>query len=708
MAKRATRRIRSEPQRENQAQTQALPAQTWLVVVILAAGALVYCNSLAGAFIFDDRISILDNEKITHLRPVGDLLKSRRPVVVLSLALNYAAGGLSPRGYHLFNLGVHLLAGLFLFGVIRRTMSSERMVEAFGRMAPWFAASVALLWVIHPLQTQSVTYVIQRSESLMGLFYLLTLYCLIRAATASSHSWPWYAASIASCGLGMGSKAVMVTAPVMMLFYDRVFLSTSWSALIRGRWAFHLGLAATWFVLFLYGIPGGVLNPSSKGVTVGFGVEGVSGFDYAMTQAGVILHYLRVALWPTGLCLDHAWPIVDGIGDAVFPGLVILALLIGVLWSYRAMPWLGFAGTWFFVILSPTSSFVPVKDAAFEHRMYLPLAAVLVVCLALFVRVFRLGFRRMNWSLQAGHLVLFVLMLVVVSVLGAQTYRRNALYHDPVLIWEDTVEKAPHNARAHNSLGWSLLEQGRTDEAIRRFHDASAQDSTYAAAHANLGTALMQKGDYPGAIKAFRTAFEIDPREFGAEFHLKLATAYFMAGEHASAVGTYQGVLETEPEACDESDYLHYGNALSTLGRLDEAVTAFRKSVAMNPTYAKGYYSLGNVLSWMNDLNGAMNAYREAIKIRPGFFEANVRLGALLDHDDRLVEAVACYRRALRRDSPQINPIVRFEAHYGLGQSLLRLDRFEEATVSFRTALEINPKDARAQRGLQTALSKGR
>lgn len=680
-------------------------ASIWLVLLILLAGLLAYSNSFAGKFLLDDRVGILENEQIKHPWPPWPLLKSRRPVVALSLAFNYALGGLKPWGYHFFNLAVHLLSAMLLFGVVRRTMSLGRMKHASRETASWFAVSVALLWVIHPLQTQSVTYVIQRSESLMGLFYLATLYCMIRGAS-SAKPLLWYGMSVACCALGMGSKAVMVTAPVIMLLYDRVFLSRSMTELIKRRWMLHLGLVATWNVLVFCGVFRGVLNPSTDNVTVGFGLEGISPLDYAMTQPGVIVHYLRLALWPQELCLDYGWPIVNGYREIVLSGIAVLALVIGVVWAFLRKPWLAFTGAWFFIILGPTSSFIPIKDPAFEHRMYLPLAAVLIVIVAMVVRLMSLASNRLGWGVQPRRMVLFLLMLIVCSMLGAATYRRNALYHDPVLIWQDTVDKAPHHARAHNTLGWVLLEKGRVGKAIRKFQDAIARDSGFAAAHANLGIALLQKRDYRRAIEAFRKAFEVDPREFGAMFHLKLANAYYLAGEHTSAIESFESVMDIDPEACRESDYLHLGNALKIRGRLDEAVAAFQKSVEINPNYDKGHYSLGDVLSRRNDVEGAIAAYRKALRINPRYFEANVRLGILLDFEGRPSEAVDCYQKALRYDSDMVNSAVRLEARYQLGASLMKLQRFDEAAASFRAALRIDSNHSGSQRGLQAALRK--
>ncbi len=339
-------------------------------------GLLAYHNSLHAGFVLDDQPHITENPRIRQLWPPWDIvLHTSRPVVLFSVAVNYALGGLNPWGYHLFNVGVHILAALTLFGVARRAFVSEPLRSRFGEAAEWLAAVISLIWLAHPLQTEAVTYTIQRGESLMGLFYLLTLYCVVRGSGAP-RSQGWSMAAVASCALGMASKPVMVTAPVVILLYDRAYLAKSWRDVMKRRWILHACLAATWLLL-----PRLLANGSTEwNESAGFAYNGVPPLDYALTQSGVILHYLRLAFWPQPLCFDYCcaygWPVARTVGDAA-PGLMVVGALLAVtIWTWWRNPALGFLGVWFFLILVPTSSFVPVADLAVEHRMYLPLAAV--------------------------------------------------------------------------------------------------------------------------------------------------------------------------------------------------------------------------------------------------------------------------------------------------------------------------------------------
>lgn len=705
MAKRKKARTRHLTRHDVAPVDGASRRRVLIVLALLGAGLLAYGNSLFGAFVFDDTVAILKNRHIKYLWPIEHWLGARRPVVALSLAINYRIGDFEPFGYHVFNLGVHLLASLVLFGVVRRSAVLIRSGSLSARSSDWFAGLVALCWVVHPLGTQAVTYVIQRGESLMALFYLLTLYCMIRGAQASRPG-RWYGLSIVCCGLGMGSKAVMVTAPLMMVLYDRLFLCRSFGEVIRRRWHLHLGLASTWIVLGLCGVAGAVIAPPpTAAATVGFGFKGVTPAAYALSQPAVILHYLRLVVWPVGQCLDYGWPVVDKVAEAVAPGLVILALLVATVWALRRRRWLGFAGAWFFVILSPTSSFIPIRDLAFEHRMYLPLAAVIVMALAGAGFLLKDGFSRLSIGPGGRRVVMVALAICSVFALGVATHRRNALYRDPVLIWQDTIAKAPHNRRPYNALAWVYLEKDQNAEAIRGFRDAVAVDPDYAEAHANLAGVLLQEGDYPGAIAECRKVLQLDPAGFGAELYIRLATAHLLRGDNAEAIKSFRDALRIDPRGCGEHVYLNLGTALLNLGRVDEAIMALQSALRMNADYDMAYFSLGNARLQSGDVPGAIDAYRDAVRVNPGYADAFVRLGIALNRNNLPQQAMDSFRKGLAAVSGQTSAWVPIEAHFQIGKVLLAQGRNAEAAESFGAALRIDPGHTDARDGLRAAES---
>lgn len=482
--------------------------------LLAAAGSAAYLNSLSVPFLFDDFYHILHNPRIRDLlHPAGVMGGTARPLVALTLAVNYALGGLNVWGYHLFNLAVHLAAGLTLWGILRRTFRGPQSDE--------LALAAALLWLLHPLQTQSVTYVIQRGESLMGLFYLLTLTCVIRG---------WQGRAILCCALGMLSKPVMVTAPVIVLLYDRIFLAGSWAELFRRRKWLYAGLAATWMILPAVLSQG----PREYQDSVGMGLKLASPFSYLMTQPGVILHYLRLSFWPHPLLLDTQWPIAKSFGEAVLPAAAIAGLLAWTVWALRRRPEIGFWGAWFFGILAPTSSLLPITDPAFEHRMYLPLAAVTVGAVLILKR---LTGRR--------PLLFWGALLLLASALGVTTLRRNAVYNDPVIFWQEHLSHRPGNVRAYVSLGAALQQRGRSAEAEEAFKSALKLQPDLADAHNNLAYLLFLRDDLAGAEFHYREALRLSPDL--AVAHWGMGKLLRKTGRQEEAAKEHQKAIRLNP-----------------------------------------------------------------------------------------------------------------------------------------------------------------
>ena len=426
----------------------------WAAALILAGTVLlVYANSLTAPFVFDDTSAILENPTIRHLWPPGDALSPPntaagavgRPLVNLSLAINYSVGGLEVQSYHVLNLGVHLAATLLLFGLVRRTLLRPPLAACFGRDSFWLGGAIALLWSVHPLLTESVTCIVQRSELLGALFYLLTLYAFARAATGNA-SRLWLTLSVASCLLGVLAKEIVATVPLVVFLYDRTFVAGDFRTAWARRRTYYLALVSSWLLLALL-----MAHNQKRGGTVGFGL-GVSPWDYALTQCHALLLYLRLSFWPSPLVFDYGMRLARSLGEVWWQAVTLLGLVAGTFFALARKPAVGFAAFAFFAILAPSSSFVPlVTQPVAEHRMYLPLAAV--VALTLLV-AYRWSAR---WTL-AGAAGLAVLA-------GFATAQRNFDYRSALALWSDTVAKRPDNPRAHVNLGSTLATAGQVDAA---------------------------------------------------------------------------------------------------------------------------------------------------------------------------------------------------------------------------------------------------
>ena len=618
--------------------------------VIVLGAALAYHGSLNAPFVFDDAAAIEKNSTIRHLWPVWSALSPPvdgagvvgRPLVNLSLAVNYAFGGTSVRGYHLFNLAVHALAGLALFGVVRRTLLQPRLRARFdsATAAVSVALAVALLWVVHPLQTESVITIVQRNELLVSLFYLLTLYAVIRAAESSKpHLWSGLA--IVAGFLGVASKEVMVSAPLIVFVYDRTFIAGTFREAWRRRWDTYLGLTASWLLL-----AGLMLTNQQRAGTVGFGL-GVTSWEYLLTQCQAIVLYLKLSFWPHPLVLDYGTDVVAHATDVLPQALLLIALAAGTVIALRRRPVLGFLGISFFGILAPSSSFVPLATQTMaEHRMYLPLAAVLALTVAGLYGRF-------------GRRTLLV-CLALATGLGIVTAQRAENYRTLLAIWGESVAQQPANARAQVNFGFALAQAGhRPEESIPHYLEALRLKPACAEAYYSLANALRAQGRTDEALEDYARALQLRPNY---------------------------------PEA-----HNNWGNALLQLHRLPEAREHYAAAVRLAPDYAEAHSNLGLMLFRSGHVPEALAEYAESLRLAPNLAETEQNLANALAQSGRATEALAHYVAAdrLRPNSPDI--------HYNWGLALLATHRPREALDQFETALRLAPAYPDAREMLEQA-----
>jgi tetratricopeptide (TPR) repeat protein len=616
--------------------------------IVLAALA-AYRNSLPVPFLFDDTSMIVENPTIRHLSDIGRVLVppnsgsgvTGRPLINFSLAVNYALGGMAVEGYHATNLGVHILAGLVLFGLVRRTLLFPVMARFSGDALP-LAFAIALIWTLHPLLTESVTCVAQRTELFLGLFYLLTLYCFVRGAQSASPV-AWNALAVASCALGMASKEVMVTAPLMVLLYDRTFVAGTFGEAWARRSRLYVALAGTWILLgYLVAHAGG-----SRGTSAGFGL-GVTWWAYALKQCEALVRYLGLSVWPHPLILDYGNSVTTDPLQVWPQALLLIVLAVGTLVALWRRPVIGFLGAWFFVILAPSSSVVPlVTQTIAEHRMYLPLAAIVGAAVG-------------GFYLLAGPRVLPAFLALAIG-LGVLTARRNDDFRSDLSIWSDTVAHCPDNARSRVNLGNALKKAGKTQAAI----------SEYA-------KALQLKGDYPEAWNDVGAAF-ID------------------LGRPAEAVAICKTALVLRPDFAEAHNNL--ATALAKTGQTGPAIEHFEDALRLKPDFAEAHSNLGSALLQTRRLPEAIHEYQEALRTGADDARVHNNLGIALLMSSRVDEAAQQFKIAIRLDPAFADP------HYNLATALANTGLFEDAVAECETALRLKPDFAAAQEGLDRLLA---
>ena len=591
--------------------------------------------------------------------------------------MNYAIGRLDVLSYHVGNLLIHLLAALTLFGILRRTLLLPALRDRFGGASTGLAAAAALLWALHPLQTESVTYLVQRAESLMGLCYLLTLYAVVRGAS-SERPWPWYAGAAVACAVGMGAKEVIATAPIVVLLYDRAFLGGSFREAFRRRAGLYVGLAASWAVF------GAMLLLYKGSGAAGFGISMVTPWQYALTQPGVILHYLRLSFWPQPLCLDYSWPFATAFTQAAPEAFALAALLAAAGWAAVRRPAAGFLGAWFFLILAPTSSVMPIKDACFEHRMYLSLAAVVAGAVIA-------GYALLRRLTPQAASAAVILALAVAAALGCATFQRNAQYRSEISIWEDTTRKRPENAHAWNGLAQAYDDAARYKDALQVCDRSLAVDpgsNLYdtAADYCDRGVACAGLGRLTEALQDYDEAVALYP-DYALAYNNRGLVCATM-GRMAEAIRDYDKAIELNSDYGEA--YVNRGIAYAQSGRDEEALRDFDQALRLDPDYALGYYNRGIARAESGRLDDAIRDYDTAIALGPDYAEMYESRGIAYARSARLAEALRDFDKAVELKPNDA------QAHHMRGVVLAGAGRFDAAIRDYDEAIKLNPDFAPA------------
>lgn len=663
----------------------------WRIAVIVVAGALAYANALGTPFIFDDTAAIVDNPTVRTLQFPDALFSPRenptagRPLVNLSFALNYAAGGTNPVGYHAVNIAIHLLCGVLLFAIARRTFESDDV-----------ALAIALLWIVHPLNTEAVDYVTERSESLMALFFLLTLYGSIRGYRSLVSVAPrnrsatsrggrtgtsdrrWILAAIAACALGMGCKETMVVAPLVVVLYDRAFVFDSWSAAFKRRWPLYAGLAATWIVL------AALLWSGPRIHSAGF-TSGVSPWTYLLNQTIMIVRYLRLSIWPRALVLNYGWPRALTLADVLPQALLVVALLVTTIGIATSRPKIAFAGAWFFLILAPTSSIVPIAtEVGAERRMYLPLVAVVALA------VVGANALRRRWRVPVAATA--TLVAASSAALMAGTLDRSREYVSTARLAATVDERWPTPV-SDALVGYELGQQGRRDEALARLRRSA--DGGYSTAWYTLGGMLLTGGQLDDGIAALERFMREAPLDKAAvQTHVLLGRAFLTKGNPQRAVFELQQARSMDPSNVDALGVLC--DALLAVRQYDRAADAYRAYLGLRPDDAIATLNLGTALAESGHAREAAAAFGRAHDLNPSDPRASKNLASLALNANDVANGIRFASEAVRvapRDA---------QAHDLLGRGLATKGDLRGAIAEFEQAIALDPSFEQARSDLET------
>ncbi len=633
---------------------------------------IIYSNTLNSPFVFDDFPNLktnpyirLTNLDFVKLYDAG--FKSRcpnRPVANISFALNYYFGRYNATVYHIVNIVIHIINGIlayFLALIIFRQLSDipgQKTPQPFHQsIHPSVHPSIilmslftALIFVAHPLQTQSVTYIVQRMTAMAAMFFLLSLLCYIRGRLSETRwkRWALFSACFLSLAMAIGSKEIAVTLPFFILLYEWYFFQDLSVAWLKRNIKYVLIPIAVLFLFALVYLGG---NPFDR-ILAGYTSRDFTMWERVLTQFRVVVFYISLLLYPhpSRLNLIHHFTTSHSLFDPITTllSLVIIASLTGLaIYLARMKRLISFCILWFIINLAIESSVLSL-EMIYEHRLYLPMFGFAL--LASYLPFYFLSNKRL-WA---------VIILVIVTVsLGTGTYLRNKTWQNEITLWSDVLSKNPQSYRAHDNLGIVLLDQDRIKEAISHFSEALRIKHDYENAYNNLGNALLIEGRLNEAISHFSEALRIKPDYADAHYNL--------------------------------------GRAIERQGSLDKAIGHYQKALRLNGYLVDAYINLGNALMRKGNIKDAFVHFSAALQIDPGDVKALANLGVVFLHQGCVDEAIDHFSEALR-----INPDDA-KVHSNLGVALVRKGSLKEAIDHFSEALRINPDDADARYNLEFA-----
>ena len=672
------------------------PIKSVLIILIFGIlGVLIYSNTLESPFVLDDQRRILDNPDIRiealtlqnlYRAAFGKNSADARPVGNISFALNYYLHRYEPAGYHLLNILIHLTAGVLLFLILKTTLDLKSIRSEFNH-SEWIALFAALLWLVNPVQTQSVTYIVQRFNSLAAMFYLLSFrfYLNGRLTAKKRMRRTWFAVAVLAWLLALGCKENAVMLPFIILLYDWYFfqdLSQKWlkkQLLLIAA----IGVLFSVFALIHLGT-----DPWEKFNDLRDFSEGQFTIGQRMlTQSRVVVYYLSLILapHPSRLNLDYDFALSYSLMNPVTTllsllgiiGLTVLAVLLA-----KKQRLMSFCIFWFLGNLVIESSVIPLA-IIFEHRTYLPSMLVFLFPMALVYR-----YIRPKWLVTG-------ICCALVALYAYWTFERNNVWRDKLTLWADCVKKSPHKARPYSQLGAAQKQLNLKDEAFQTFSKAVELAPHIAESHHNLGVMLEERNQIDDAIEHYRQAIRIEPAYLKSRNNLGIAL--LKKGHADEAIEQLQISRQIKPDYAPT--HYNLGLALSKQGRLDAAIESFSATIRLNPKNPNAHLNLGNALLAQGRRDQALTHFQKAIQLDPDNAEIRLYVGSQMLNQDNRDEALKHLNRAL-----ELNPQMA-EAHHNIGIVMIRQGNLTAAISHFQKAVEINPNFKLAQKNLTKAMA---
>jgi tetratricopeptide (TPR) repeat protein len=696
-----------------------------LILLLFAAlSFLIYSNTLNVPFVFDDVLRIQENEQVrienfsfAELREAAFAKKctENRPVANITFALNYYLHQYNLPGYHVVNIVIHILTGFFMYFFIRITLlvlRAEKKGSTSESTNPSFIAFLAaLFWLVNPVHTQSVTYIVQRQNSLAAMFFVISFLFYVKGRISQRQSsgtakldkntkgnlqkgkslklkaqsrtialnsgsklnYLWFAGSGLTWILALGCKENAATLPFFAILYEWYFfqdLSREW---LKNNLKYFLGIFILFCLIAVLYLGSDPLEMILKNRDYARGEFTFS--ERVLTQFRVVIYYLGLLFYPhpSRLRLDYDFPLSHSLINPVTTLLslgAIIGLIVLAFYLAKKDRLISFCIFWFFGNLIIESTVIPLA-IIYEHRTYLP---SMFVCLLVVILAFR--YIRQKW-------VVVGFMCAVVFVFSIWTYQRNMVWKDAVTLWSDNVNKSPKKFRPRMNLADALFKQGKLEKAIFHFQEAIKMDPENEKAHLLLGKAFNALGRVDEAIHHYSEALRIKPEY--PEALVQLGNALESKGNSDGAIRHYVEALRIKPDY--EGALNNMGVALMRQGRLEDAFYYFSEVVRINPEFVQAYNNMGYILAQQNRTEEAIRNYKKAISIEPDFVQALNNLAVAYTGKGEYDKAIALFKKIIRLRPT--SPIV----YYYMASIYSEQNKIQDSIDCIKNAIRTGFKD---------------
>ena len=610
------------------------------VLLLTLAGLLTYSNTFHAGFHFDDFRDIVNNPAIRDIRNLSICFRyaPSRFVAMITFAINYRLHGLNVVGYHVINIAIHIANACLFYILVHQLLVRVKQFSHTHRSI--VALSAALFFEVHPIQTQAVTYIVQRMTSLASMFYLLSLvlYIRLRQRKKTSRNFILGILAVISAILGMLTKQIVFTLPVMLLLVEWLLMPHPIYRHRKWRIVWAAGLLMTGFIIpWLHHFDLSLLFrtiPPQQGhlyhITPG---------SYLLTQANVILTYIRLLLFPIGQLLDYDYPLVHSFLDLhvmISIGIITLLIIIG-LSLRKSHPLISFGLFWFFITLSVESSIIPLPNVIFEHRLYLPSVGFIFVLTGLYCWL------RNRWNPRLIAMVAIAWLIILAGL----TIARNRVWQTEFSLWNNVVRKAPENVRARTIRGKLYAQAGQFEAALFDLNHALERNPAYANARLNRGIVYARQGHMKAALKDFNNVLVQHPGSM--EARLNRANVFLALGAFRRAINDYSAVLAESPDIANV--YVNRGVAFIQTGNQTAALHDFNTAIRLDPGNQKAWCHRGRLRLQQGQWQAAIDDLTQALSLNPNHVDVLIDRGTAFLYTMQAYKAFQDFTRAIENDS---------------------------------------------------------